>query len=170
MDAELKKIAQVLHNKIYNENSRFYEQLAYLEQEYISHVLLENDVSLHNIVMSIQLREDLNSINGLDMKNYLDIDLNAFLMKVIAIRKFERQSYAEMIEKQSLDLFMGWLEPVLDCFTEEESIPIKRAFIKRLLNYSDIDSMDIASINNLFFTLYKAIKIQIEKSEEKLSL
>lgn len=164
---EINKLAQVIHNKIYNENTKFYEQLAYDGKEYSSHVLTEN-ITILDIEKAITTPIDLNKINGLNMQNYIDFDLNNFLTRAIAIRSFNIQSYVEITKNQPIDMLVFWFGQVMECFTDKECLLIKKAFLKRVLNYVDVNAMDEDKINSLFLSLYNEIKLEIEQNCEKL--
>lgn len=171
---ELRKIAQILRNKIYNENIKFYEQLAYEGKEYDGHVLTEN-MTILDIEKALTYREDLNKINGLDMQKYINIDLNVFLKRVVMIREYAIQSYAEVIENNPIDLSIFWLEPIMECFIEKESMYLKKSFVQKVyscddisaiddsVSIEDINKMDDMMLNHLFFKIYRDIKSKLEE-------
>lgn len=160
---ELGAIAQVMHRKIYSENIRIYTQLAYEGQEYYSHALEEKRITISDIEQAITFHEDLNQIHDLSIQNYLTTDLNAFLLKILAVRENTVQSYTDIITKEPTDLFICGLESILECFTEEESLPIKKAFLKRTLNGYDVEAMEQDAIDCLFWNLFIELRKQIEQ-------
>lgn len=168
---EINRLAQVIHNKIYNENIRFCEQLAYEGQEYYDKVLFFEEVSIADIEMAITCKEDLNQMNGLARAQYLNIDLNAFLSRVIAIREYTIYSYGKVIANNPSDLIAFWLEPIMECFTEKEKMYLKKAFLKRITNFENIDFMDDDFVDDLFFVHFNKLKKEIEaENDQKLML
>lgn len=168
---ELRKIAQVIHTKIYNENIKNYEMLAFEGKKYHDKVLFEKEVSIADIEMAITCRQDLNQMNGLAKTQYLNIDLNAFLSRVMAIREYTIQSYKKIIANTPLDLIAFWLEPIMECFTEKEKMYLKKAFLKRITNFENIDFSDDNLIDDMFFIHFNELKKEIEeKNDQKLTL
>lgn len=168
---EINKLAQVIHNKIYNENIRLCEQLAYEGQKYYDKVLFEKEVSIADIEMAITCSEDLNQMNGLARTQYLNIDLNAFLSRVIAIREYTMQSYGKVMANNPLDLIVFWLEPIMECFTEKEKMYLKKTFLKRITNFENIYFMDDDFVDDLFFVHFNELKKIIEtENDQKLML
>lgn len=153
---KVKEIAQVLRNKIYNENIRFYEQLAYEGQKYDGHVLTK-DIAISDIEKAITNKEDLNKINGLPMNEYINIDLNAFLTRVVIIREHTAQSYAEVIAINPVE-FSICFEAIMECFTEKEKNYMKRIFLKRMLNFENIVFMEDNFVDDLFYSIFNELK------------
>lgn len=167
---EINRLAQVIHNKIYNENIRFYEQLADEGQKYYGKDLFLVEVSIADIEIAIACNEDLNQINSLAREQYLNIDLNAFLSRVLAIREYTIPSYREVMANNPLDLIAFWLEPIMECFTEKEKMYLKKAFLKRIVDFETIDLSDNDFIDDLFFVHFNELKKEIETNDQKLML
>lgn len=157
---EIKKLAQILHREIYNANIRVYEKAAYEGIEYYSKILNEIDYSVLDIERAIFYGEDLNHLNDQEMEEYINIDLNKFLKRIVYIRENGVQYYIHVIETEDIEVYVFGLEQILECFTDEEGLLIKKAFLKRMLNFCDIEQMEMSVINNLFFMILNEIKNQ----------
>lgn len=157
---QINEIARVIHNKIYNTNIFLCEKLALKEESNPNPILNFQDISVLDIKRAIEYGEDLNQINGLNIKDYICMDLNVFLSHVIKIRENDIKSYAEIIKNASdedIELFPHWIPTILDYFTYEESLELKRTFVKRMINYSDIDLIANDHIENIFFDILKGL-------------
>lgn len=133
MEEELKKVAQVVYNKIQNENIKYYEKAAYELGEYegnnyAGRELLPFVISTFDIERAILYREDLNFINGIDMKQYVEIDLNEYLSKVLLMLENKMASYAKIIENASMEE-LSYLE--MEYFTFEESLQLQEEFSRK---------------------------------------
>lgn len=160
---ELNKIAKVLYNKIYNENIKVYTELAKEGQEYYSYALEENRITIPMIEHAIMYNEDLNQLNDAPMQNYITTDLNAFFTKILVIREINLEYYVSVILECDIDAFIFVIKDILECFTEEESMPIKKAFLKRMLNGYDVEAINEENINSLFWPLLEEKIVQEDK-------
>ncbi len=169
---ELKKVAQIIYNKIQNENIKFYEKAAYGLGEYegnnyVGRELLAFEISLLDIEKSIKFQEDLNFLNGIDMKRYLDVDLNDYLMKVLFMRQNKMSAYMEVVETASMEMLPFLLVDALEYFTFEESLQLQTAFLKkRIFNQMDTEWMTEEVVLSLFYPIMQEFKMQ--KEEELL--
>lgn len=168
MEKELNKIAQIIYRKIYNENIRIYTQLAQEGKEYYNFVLEESCITPSMIEQAILHNEDLNQLNNLSIQNYITTDLNAFYTKIIAVRDINMDYFSYMILEGDINSFIFALRDILECFTENESIQIQKAFLKRTLNCYDIDAMDNETINRLFLPLFREMINQKQEVALKL--
>lgn len=168
---ETNTIAQVIYNKIYNENIKVYEQAAYEQEgnDFYKKILPTNAITILDIKKAIEDREDLNQINGLDMKNYVNMDLGSFFSKVTIIRGIDTLTYERFIMESSIDSMALWLRHILECFTEEEQIGIKKNFLKRILNFDVTDLMTNERIDNFFWKIYFEIFESTIQKEQEIS-
>lgn len=160
-EKELQNIAQVIHNMIYNKNIATYEKL---NREDL--VLNSFEISVLDIVMAIYNNEDLNNINGINIKNFIQSDLNKFLTFVAFIREYSIESYISVIrnaEEDQIDIFPFWIPKILECFTYEEGIAIKKEFLKKITHFSGIDELENKNIDDFYFSEMENLHNTLEK-------
>lgn len=164
---EIKKIAKVLYNKIRNENIKYVEELAYHNQEYRSHVLEEYAISTLDIEKAIENKEDLNQIYTYSLQNYINVDLNAFFSFVTMVRSMGLNSFVDDILKKSnfdMEMQFSWIPNVLECFTYEEGLQIKRAFLTVMTNFTDIFSLSNETIDQFYSTIMSSLEESAKKT------
>ncbi len=154
---EKQLLTHIVYNKIYNENIKTYEQLAYEGKEYLDRVLETNAILETDIEKAIEANSDLNRLNNLDMKKYTQTDLNGFLKQVLLVRQYEIKDYVFRILKDDQNLFLDWIPFVLDCLTYKEGIEIKKAFLRKLfripVSIVEDDKIDAVFCENFLFLL-----------------
>ncbi len=165
---EIKKIAEVLYNKMRNENIKYVEELAHLNLEYQSHVLEEYAISKLDIEKAIENKEDLNQIYTYSLQNYINVDMNAFFSYVSMVRNnIGLNAFVDDILKTStldMERNFSWIPNVLECFTYEEGLNIKRAFLIVMTNFTDIVSLNNSTIDQLYCTIMNSLEESAKKT------
>ncbi len=166
---EEEKVAEIIYNKIRNENIKYVEELVYqnpqyLEtKEYMSYVLSDYDICVLDILKAIQNNEDLNQIYTYSLNHYLKTDINAFLSYVLMVREIGLKAITDYILHSKSGEDFSWISVVLECFTYEEGLEIKKAFLKVMTNFIDLSSLHNSIIDHFFNT----IMASLEENEKK---
>lgn len=163
-NVELDNIAQVVYNKIHNANIIYYEEIALMGEDYTEKVL-PIDISIYDIKQAILEQKNLNHLNNLPMENYLNLDLNAFFSRVCMIRKTKIFEYIKVIENTNREEIGLWLPAIMECFTIEEQRQLKIAFVKKMTNYINVESMLDSEMDAIFLYLLNNL---IEQSKGRL--
>lgn len=114
-------IYQIIYNKIYNENIFFYEDMALSGNDYKEFVLEEGKINEDDIKNAILQNQDLNSINGINLKNYIQTDLNIFYKQLIDIREKGLDFYIDFFKKEDIESIVDMIPNIIDYFTIDES-------------------------------------------------
>ncbi len=163
VDIETRRIAEVIYNKIYNGNIFTYEQCALNGETYHDKILNAHIISMLDIERAIDYSEDLNQIYDIEISKYLPTNLNEFLTRVTFIREYGIDSYITEIENGAIGMIPYWLPLIIECFTYEEGLKLKKAFVKRMVGFIDTDFMSSLHIDNLFFDELNKLRLENEE-------
>lgn len=164
-NVELKKTAEVIRNKIYNENIMVNEQLA-LECGQHKEKLLEaneQNISISDIEAVMQENKNLNWICGIDITKYINTDLNIFLSWLKKIRNMGLDTIINHTKTFDIFYVALWVNNILEAFTYEEGLEIKKAFLKRILNSIEIDNLEPKEIDGFFYAILIELKLKMEE-------
>lgn len=159
------EILTVIHNKIYNDNIFLYQELALNDMDFADKILSESAITLNDIKKVVEENKDLNKIKGIDLKNYIKTDLNAFYSRLLDIRKMSLEEYIRIIIKSDIDYSINLFDYILDYFTYEEGLKLKEAFLERTICSKALNFLSLERKDDLFFKVF--LKYQNLKNEEK---
>lgn len=141
---EIKKIANILYTKINKE----------LKDQKIDLIPLD-------IEKAIFYHEDLNQILNIP----ISFDFNDFYHYICIVRIIGLKNYSKYIlETTDVDVLIKWLPQVLECFTYIEGLELKRAFLKVMTNFTDLNVLENQEIDRFFCIVSEDLKKQRVKS------
>lgn len=148
-EMEMKKISLVLYNKICKE----------LKNKKL-------DITPFDIEKALLYHEDLSQIYTVSLKEQFSIDLNDFYRLVCVVRIMGMDSYIACIEntlEDDIESLIKWLPQIMECFTDLESLELKKVFLKRVTHYQDLNCLDNQEINRFFWSIIN----DLEKNSKK---